>query len=112
MILTIFAALLVYAFADYLLQADQHGWDAPFALDASGRKWGWLDFIPHDSWHAVQFVKNRMPCLAVFAALGAFAAPPWYVYLLVEATYATTRFFAFTVPMWLYMPHTRPWSDS
>lgn len=52
-----FALLLVAHHADYLLQAYHWSWNyAWWDLDPTAAKWGFWDFIPHDSWHIVQSI--------------------------------------------------------
>ena len=46
--------------ADYLYQADIHGWTNPVWVNGTRakKKWGMWDWIPHDGWHIAQTIKN------------------------------------------------------
>lgn len=62
------ALLLLAGWADYELQAFQHGWAPTGVADMSWRAPKWicqvfgvsvsLDFIPHDPWHIAQSIRN------------------------------------------------------
>ncbi len=61
-------AVLMFAAAGYLdyeYQASLHGWRGLLDLHARAPHWGIFDFIPHDLWHVVQFLRNH---LLLFAA--------------------------------------------
>lgn len=71
------ASMIIHVHADYLLQAYQHGWPTYWRLFAGARKWAWwLDWIPHDSWHAVQMVRNLTAFIAAWAFVHAWILRP------------------------------------
>lgn len=70
-------ALFLYgasAFADFELQAYQHGWRATGWFDLTWRAaklpdpWDW---IPRDTWHVMQMVRNLAGILATIVATAA-----------------------------------------
>lgn len=106
--------LAAAATADFLLQAKQHSWNTFWTLNASAAKWGVFDFIPHDSWHLVQFARNRFLILGVALAAAAWRtkirnvatgktsamdAPFWKVWVAAEVLYLVGRF-TFTLLTW------------
>jgi hypothetical protein len=61
----------ISGWADYELQAFQHGWHGTGLIDMAARapKWGWLDWIPHDGWHLVQTTLNTSLLIASSASV-------------------------------------------
>lgn len=116
-IITAAVLLLIYNHADYLYQASIWKWWTWLPLDRSGAKWGLFDFIPHDSWHIVQFIRNH----AALIGGGFGMAAGWSIYwwhlhpnprsvdagawmhpfaiAIMLVIYAATRAIAFTLPL-------------
>jgi len=99
----IYAILAVVLLAcnhlDFLLQAYQWKWPTWWTLNPGGKKWGLFDFIPHDSWHVVFWLRNSTIAAGAFLAVAAVptAWDSWAI-LLYIAAYAVTRWLGFTVP--------------
>lgn len=69
MILLAILFLALAQAADYLYQADMHGWTNPlWANGYRAPKWGAWDWIPHDGWHWAQTVRNFGDCTGVAIA--------------------------------------------
>jgi hypothetical protein len=66
---------LVANYCDFELQAFQHGWNALLDLSARSPKWGIFDFIPHDLWHIIQWLRNLTMIAGTTLAIKSF----WWV---------------------------------
>jgi len=82
--------LLVSNHADFLLQADAWQWHSYVDLSHRAPHWPWyLDWIPHDPWHWVQFLHNNAGLAgATLMAVGEFFA---HLYYRKEAGYKNTK---------------------
>jgi hypothetical protein len=72
-----------------------------------GEKWHWaLNWIPHDGWHAVQFLRTTM-LMTGFLAFGLEMEGHWWLTQagVLVALYAATRAVAFTIPMHVAREH-------
>jgi len=97
--LIITSLFVVSHHADYLLQAYQHGWKTWYTLKADAPKWGMFDFIPHDSWHVVQWVRNNTLVLAVCIGTiyGSIYIRPLWAIAAMFVTYGITRGLGFSL---------------
>lgn len=113
------ALFLLAGYADYELQAFQHGWNSFLDLSARAPKWGMLDFIPHDAWHIAQWLRNlAMICAPIFVmrwyarTFNTLGQPTywrtgwkawmeyhraWMIFVAVLALYAMTRGLTFSL---------------
>ena len=63
-----FVLMLVHNHADYLMQAYQHEWATWWDLHGRAIAWPWyLDVLPRDNWHLVQFIRNHTAIIATYA---------------------------------------------
>ena len=95
------AAVLIGAnYADYLRQADDHGWPGLlWRRGARGRDWGVMDWIPHDPWHLAQVLSHAGWIYGSIALWEIFDPWPWYWRLLgVVAGNAVARGIGFSIP--------------
>ena len=101
------ALLLCANHADYLYQANLFKWWTWLPLVKTGAKWGLWDFIPHDSWHLVQFVRNTagvlgLSLLGSYGRTISFTGKLWVAMFVLPAAaalvgYALTRAVGFTL---------------
>jgi len=91
--------LVVANVADYLRQADDHGWTNP--VWTNGRrapKWGLFDFIPHDEYHVSQTIARWGMVIGSILAWHIIDGE-WYVRLaIVIACNAIGRGIGFSIP--------------
>jgi len=110
------AGLLLFLlanFADYQLQAEQHGWNG-LLWERYERAPHWpdpFDAIPHDAWHVAQTIRNtfdKIAAVMIFGAAWLFAEDwmkrrypfvwLWGVgFIAMFAVYAITRGIAFSL---------------
>lgn len=123
--------LFLHHFADFLLQAHQHGWLDPKSIPSGdpllgkwvlltevygvskvrtiaqwklrqGKKWAWyLDWIPHDEWHIVQTLRNNTIWVAMLMLAQTWPCGAAFAWFAAAVWYAAARACAFTVPMYL-----------
>ena len=96
-----FALMLLHNHADFLLQAYQHGWKTWWKLDKRAKRWPWyVDFLPRDSWHIIQFVRNHSVLIGgpvVYYGVYTPLYDPWLGIGFVLLVYGLGRFFGFTL---------------
>ncbi len=69
-----FVLFLIANFADYQLQAEQHGWNG-LLWERYHRADKWpdpFDWIPHDAWHVAQTVRNTFDKIAAVLVFTGF----------------------------------------
>lgn len=106
------ALMLLWNHADYLYQASLWKWWTWLPLDRTAAKWGIFDFIPHDSWHVVQSVRNHAGLVAAWALFDVGRIMPYvmrfrrpahwamaFSLAVILIAYALTRAVAFTLPL-------------
>jgi hypothetical protein len=88
---------LIHNHADFLLQAYQHGWKTYWKLYALAPKWDWwLDWIPHDSWHIVQWIRNAS--VIAGTAICVYEYQSWW-FVIPFVLYSITRGIGFSIPL-------------
>lgn len=91
--------LLLYNHADFLYQAAIWKWPAWLDLSYRAPKWGFWDFMPHDGWHIVQFVKNHSMLIGapgIFYGTRHPYSGPWIEFAVVVIVYSITRAMGFS----------------